>query len=109
MGKASTISSYAPPNLHLPLYISCYCIRAMMANEFNLGTTLANPNVDFHCINDVSNPLGFVLGLIQQLDTTDIKHDAWARCNNMEISWILNSIAKEIRASLTHMNTVEQM
>jgi len=34
---------------------------------------------------------------------------AWIRCNNMVLSWIMNSVSKEIAASIIYITTAEAM
>ncbi|XP_073045359.1 uncharacterized protein [Primulina eburnea] len=49
----------------------------------------------------VKNKLGFIDGSIPQPDVSDLLlHAAWFRSNNVVISWILNSVSKEISASI---------
>jgi len=49
----------------------------------------------------VKNKLGFVDGSIPEPQGTDNNLlNPWARNNNMVISWILNSVSKEISASI---------
>ncbi|KAL5537488.1 hypothetical protein UlMin_045929 [Ulmus minor] len=49
----------------------------------------------------VKNKLGFVDGSIAEPPSTDANlFNSWIRNNNMVISWILNSISKEISASV---------
>jgi hypothetical protein len=35
--------------------------------------------------------------------------EAWTRCNDMILSWILNSLSKEIAASVIYINTCSEM
>lgn len=49
----------------------------------------------------VKNKLGFINGSIPRPEKDDlVHHNAWIRNNNVVISWILNSVSKEISASL---------
>ncbi|XP_075479322.1 uncharacterized protein LOC142520206 [Primulina tabacum] len=49
----------------------------------------------------VKNKLGFIDGSIPQPAEMDLPlHAAWFRSNNVVISWILNSVSKEISASI---------
>jgi hypothetical protein len=56
------------------------------------------------------NKVGFTDGtLTKPLDPSDVFHHARIRCNNMVLSWILNSVSKEIVASVICNNTIEEM
>lgn len=48
----------------------------------------------------VKNKLGFVNGLISRPSGDDPLFSSWIRNNNIVISWILNSVSKEISASI---------
>nr|XP_009781891.1 PREDICTED: uncharacterized protein LOC104230712 [Nicotiana sylvestris] len=53
----------------------------------------------------VKNKFGFIDGTFYQSDvtSTDFKH--WNRCNDMVISWILNSLSKDIAESVLYSKT----
>lgn len=56
------------------------------------------------------NKLSFVNGsLPQPAVETGAEYHAWVRCNNMILSWILNSVSKEIAASVIYRYTCEGM
>lgn len=55
------------------------------------------------------NKLGFVDGTIQQPSIDDFLYGAWIRCNSMVISWILNSVSREIADSLMYISTAREM
>jgi len=42
------------------------------------------------------NKLGFVNGTISTLGESDPKYLLWQRCNDMVLSWILNSLNQEL-------------
>ena len=46
------------------------------------------------------NKIGFVDGSISKPDPTDPLFLSWTRCNNMVLSWLLNSVSKEIAGSI---------
>ena len=48
----------------------------------------------------VKNKLRFIDGSIPKLASTDPNLSSWIRNNNIVISWILNSVSKEISASI---------
>ncbi|XP_062115983.1 uncharacterized protein LOC133830089 isoform X1 [Humulus lupulus] len=51
----------------------------------------------------VKNKLGFLDGSISKPSSSDsLLYNAWLRNNNMVISWILNSISKDISASILY-------
>ncbi|XP_070029640.1 uncharacterized protein [Nicotiana sylvestris] len=55
------------------------------------------------------NKLGFIDGTFYQPDatSTDFKH--WNRCNDMVISWILNSLSKDIAESVLYSKTANEI
>jgi hypothetical protein len=56
------------------------------------------------------NKLAFVDGSLPKPSPEDeAMHHAWTRCNNMIITWILNSILKEIASSVIYITTCEEM
>ncbi|XP_042958069.1 uncharacterized protein LOC122293593 [Carya illinoinensis] len=51
------------------------------------------------------NKLGFVDGTITKPASTASLFSSWLHCNNMVISWLLNSISPEIAASVLYVTT----
>ncbi|KAL5582411.1 hypothetical protein UlMin_014853 [Ulmus minor] len=57
---------------------------------------------------NAKNKLTFVDGSLSWPTATDLLAGPWSRCNSMVISWILNSVSKEIADSLLyHDSAVE--
>ncbi|XP_068649001.1 uncharacterized protein [Aristolochia californica] len=57
---------------------------------------------------NAKNKLGFIDGTIPRPAATDLLAGPWSRCNNMVISWLSNSVCKEIAESiLYHETTIE--
>jgi hypothetical protein len=54
------------------------------------------------------NKLKFVDGTLVKLVDLD-RAKAWTRCNDMILSWILNSLSKDIAASVIYINTCSEM
>jgi len=60
---------------------------------------------------NAKNKLGFIDGTIQmpsaksQLDD----HALWKRCNDMILSWILNSITPELASSVIYSTTTQEV
>ncbi len=51
------------------------------------------------------NKLGFLNGsLAKPVDESDAEYQAWLRCNTMVSSWILNSVSKDIVASVIYID-----
>jgi hypothetical protein len=46
------------------------------------------------------NKLQFINGTLRKPNPSDADHYSWMRCNNMVLSWIINSVSKEIDASV---------
>ena len=58
----------------------------------------------------VNNKLGFVDGSIRRPTSTDLSLlNSWTRNNNVVISWILNSVSKEISASVIFSETAAEI
>ncbi|XP_073317119.1 uncharacterized protein [Primulina huaijiensis] len=55
------------------------------------------------------NKLGFIDGDIIRPHINDMLYGAWNRCNSMVISWILNSVSKEIADSLMYLSTAREV
>jgi len=56
------------------------------------------------------NKLAFVDGSLPQPSVNaGIEYHAWICCNNMILSWILNSVSKEIAASIIYIDTCHGM
>ncbi|XP_061345104.1 uncharacterized protein LOC133290959 [Gastrolobium bilobum] len=51
------------------------------------------------------NKVCFVDGSLLRSDHSDLLFVAWTRCNSMVISWLLNSVSKEIADSLMYFST----
>lgn len=58
----------------------------------------------------VKNKIDFIEGTIPQPLATDVdRFKSWNRSNNIVISWILNSISKEITASVIYLKTAKDI
>ena len=58
----------------------------------------------------VKNKLGFIDGSIQRPDGTNLPLlSSWIRNNNIVISWILNSMSKDISASIIFSNSASEI
>lgn len=55
------------------------------------------------------NKIGLIDGSIVKPDTSDSHFRIWLLSNNSVISWILNSISKELTASLIYIETTKEM
>jgi hypothetical protein len=54
----------------------------------------------------VKNKIAFIDGSLVQPNTTNQSlRVAWLRSNNLVLSWLMNSIAKDIRSSLLYFTT----
>ncbi|KAF5463803.1 hypothetical protein F2P56_013935 [Juglans regia] len=51
------------------------------------------------------NKIGFVNGILKKpANTSDPKFLAWERCNDMVLSWIINSVTKNIASSILYID-----
>ena len=51
------------------------------------------------------NKVGFVNGSIKAVDSSSSQYGSWKRCDTMVLSWLLNSLSKEISASVIYLDT----
>jgi hypothetical protein len=55
------------------------------------------------------NKLGFIDGSLQKPSADSPEAFAWGRCNNMVLSWILNSVSQEISSSIIYIESAQEM
>jgi hypothetical protein len=55
------------------------------------------------------NKLQFINGKLPKPLPSDPDYFAWTRCNNMVLSWIINSVTKEIATSIISVDLAETM
>ncbi|KAF5478995.1 hypothetical protein F2P56_005510, partial [Juglans regia] len=55
------------------------------------------------------NKIGFVNGSITKPAVTSPFFHSWTRCNNMILSWLLNSLSKEIAASVIYVESANEV
>lgn len=53
--------------------------------------------------------LGMVNGSCVQPNSNSMYLNLWHRCNNMVISWLLNSVPPEIRYNVVHLTTTQEI
>ncbi|KAH0650685.1 hypothetical protein KY284_030597 [Solanum tuberosum] len=83
------------------------------------GMTLVNTNFDGHGFAgwkraflialSAKNKLGFINETCRAPSATSTHLPLWNRCNDMVTSWILNSLSKEIAASVLYSKTAESL
>ena len=57
----------------------------------------------------VKNKLGFIDGSVKKLEETDFNLlGCWCRNNNMVIAWLLNSVSKDISASILYSEAASE-
>jgi len=55
------------------------------------------------------NKLQFVNGSVVEPDKDDFIHNAWTRCNDMVVSWIVPSVSPQIKQSILWMENAEEI
>ena len=55
------------------------------------------------------NKLGFINGTISIPGESDPKYMLWQRCNDMVLSWILNSLNQELANSVLYVETPSEI
>jgi hypothetical protein len=58
---------------------------------------------------NAKNKLGFINGTIPTLGESNPKYSLWQRCNDMVLSWILNSLNQELANSVFYMETPSEI
>ncbi|XP_009783439.2 uncharacterized protein [Nicotiana sylvestris] len=53
--------------------------------------------------------LGFINGALKSLDMTSPDHKQWSCVNDMVISWILNTLSKDIADSVIYSKTAKEL
>ncbi|KAK6128702.1 hypothetical protein DH2020_037552 [Rehmannia glutinosa] len=57
----------------------------------------------------VKNKQGFLDGSIPMPDFSDPLYIPWLRCNNLILTWLINSVTKEIASSIIYMNSAKEV
>ena len=57
----------------------------------------------------VKNKLGFITGEFKRPSSTSPQYCQWERCDNMVISWILNSLSKDIADSVEYVSDAVEL
>ena len=55
------------------------------------------------------NKLGLIAGTVRQPEPLSNLYPFWTRCNDMVVSWMLNSISDEIRDSVAYFGTAKEI
>ena len=55
------------------------------------------------------NKISVIDGSIPQPTENDLLFNSWTRCNSMVLSWILNSVVKEIADSLIYIESAAEI
>jgi gag-polypeptide of LTR copia-type/Integrase core domain/Retrotransposon gag protein/GAG-pre-integrase domain len=55
------------------------------------------------------NKLGFVDGTIKKPETATLEYQMWERCNTTVLSWMWNSVSKELTNSVIYLNTAKEV
>ena len=81
---------------HPSMVLASHLLNGNDFNTWNRAMTMALT---------AKNKLGFVDGSFPCPPSDDLLFNAWVCCNSMVISWILNSVSKDIADSLLYMDT----
>ncbi|GLT64494.1 hypothetical protein SLA2020_369830 [Shorea laevis] len=55
------------------------------------------------------NKIGFVDGTLEKPETTSSQYQAWMKCNSMVLSWILNTVTKELQDSVAYAEIAKEI
>nr|XP_016468610.1 PREDICTED: uncharacterized protein LOC107791121 [Nicotiana tabacum] len=57
----------------------------------------------------VKNKVGFITGKCKKPNSDYANYDQWSRCDDMVISWILNSLSKDLADSLQYVSDAKEL
>jgi hypothetical protein len=105
-----TSSSIPPMDCSNPLYLyhgdsSGSILASQLLNGDNYNTW----SKSMIMVLIVKNKVHFIDGSMPKPDPSSIEFLAWTCCNNMVLSWIINSVSKDIVASIIYIDTSEAM
>ncbi|KAG2706747.1 hypothetical protein I3760_05G116900 [Carya illinoinensis] len=114
-------SSNTPPETNNPLHnflptenpnSPFYLHYSDNASSVIVSPPLTGPNYlswsrSFSLSISIKNKLGFLDGTITKPELTDPLYLPWLRCNNIILSWLLNSISKEIASNVLYISSTK--
>lgn len=82
------------------------------ANTLVVTSHLTRPNYlswnrTFTLVVSIKNKLGFLDCTMETAPLTNPLYILWLRCNNLILSWLLNSIFKEITSNILYINSAK--
>jgi len=113
----TTNEPHVPPHIHVPDEFSS---PYFLSSGDNPGTILVSQHLlgaesfntwfrsMYVALRD-KNKLGFVNGMVPEPLVTDSMYEKWIRCDSMIISWIINSVSKEIASSIIYCNSSREV
>lgn len=106
-----TISPSVFTNPSCPFYLpQNESLGAILVSQRLIGENYNTCNRSMIMALTAKNKLAFVDGSLPQPSMdAGAEHHAWVRCNNMVLSWILNSVSKEIAASIIYIDSCHGM
>lgn len=82
----------------------------LLVSQHLIGENCHTWNRSMKMALTAKNKIGFIDStLTKPSDSSNPLNHAWIRYNNMVLSLILNSVSKEIEASVIYINTAEEM
>ena len=109
-GDSATLSQPSQLTSSNPLFIGSAenPSSILVSNVFDgIGFTSWKRSMTISLV--AKNKFGFVDGSVTQPLTTDATYSDWYRANSMVISWILNSLSKNIAESVLFFQTADQI
>lgn len=101
-------STSIEPSHPLYLYPTDNSGTIIVADRFNgmgYGSWRRGMLIGLSC----KNKLGIINGIITKPNSTSPLFEAWCRCNDMVIAWILNSLEAEIRESVMYTESASKL
>ncbi|KAF5471273.1 hypothetical protein F2P56_011717 [Juglans regia] len=108
MTKSSNVSPSEDPKSHFYLHYSDNANTVVIVPPLS-GQNYLSWNRSFTLAISIKNKLGFLDGSIPTPNLTDALYIPWLRCNNLILSWLLNSISKEIASNVLYINSAKEV
>ncbi|XP_075099180.1 uncharacterized protein LOC142176039 [Nicotiana tabacum] len=83
--------------------------RMVLVNSISYGKSYGGWRTTIVIALSAKNKIGFIDGSIKEPDLNSDTHKAWNRYNDMVISWLLNSLSKDIADSVLYSKTAKDI
>ncbi|XP_042988866.1 uncharacterized protein LOC122316414 [Carya illinoinensis] len=84
-------------------------VNTVVVTPHLTGPNYLSWNRSFTLAISIKNKLGFLDGTIETPQLNNTLYVPWLRCNNLILSWILNSISKEIASNVLYVSSAKEV